>query len=70
VGGDCVARINGEDIVVRGDIILAVGGVPFGPGELVVRQIRERMERAKSGDALPVAILGAGKVIDLTTRVP
>ena len=69
-GGDRVARINGEDIVVRGDIILAVGGVPFGPGELIMQQIRERMERAKSGDALPVKILRAGRVIELTTRVP
>jgi S1-C subfamily serine protease len=69
-GGDRVARINGEDIVVRGDIILAVGGVPFGPGEMVVQQIRERMEQAKSGDALPVTILRAGKVLELTTRVP
>jgi hypothetical protein len=37
---------------------------------MVVQQIRERMEQAKSGDALPVTILRAGKVLELTTRVP
>ena len=69
-GGDRVAHINGEDVVVRGDIILAVGGVPFGPGEGVIERIRARMERAKSGEVLPVRVLRAGKVIELTTRVP
>jgi len=69
-GGDRVARLNGEDIVVRGDIILAVGGVEFAPGEAVVQRIRERMEKAKSGDTLPLTILRAGKVLELTARVP
>jgi S1-C subfamily serine protease len=69
-GGDRVARISEEDIVVRGDIILAVGGVQFAPGEVVLRQIRERMEQAKSGEVLPVTILRAGKIIELSTRVP
>ena len=68
--GDRVARVNGEDIVVRGDIILAVGGVEFGPGEAVVQRIRERMEAAKSGDTLTLKILRAGKVLELTVRVP
>jgi serine protease Do len=69
-GGDRVARINGEDIVVRGDIILAVGGVDFGLGEAVIRRIRERMERAKSGEALTVKVLRAGKVLEVIFHVP
>jgi S1-C subfamily serine protease len=69
-GGDRVARVNGEDIVVRGDIILAVGGVEFGPGETVMRQIRDVMEKAKSGDTLTLKVLRAGKVLELTARVP
>ena len=56
--------------MVRGDIILAVGGVEFGPGEAVVQRIRERMEAAKSGDTLTLKILRAGKVLELTVRVP
>ena len=69
-GGDRVARVNGEDIVVRGDIILAVGGIEFGPGEAVIRKIRERMEEARSGDAVTLKILRAGKVLELIVRVP
>jgi serine protease Do len=69
-GGDRIARVNGEDIVVRGDIILEVGGVEFGPGEAVMQQIRERMEDVKSGGTLMLKILRTGKVLDLTVRVP
>ena len=68
-GGDGVARINGEDVVVRGRSSWR-SGVPFGPGEGVIERIRARMERAKSGESLPVKILRAGKIIELTTRVP
>ena len=67
-GGDRAARINGEDIVVRGDIILAVGGVEFGPGDVVMLRIRERMEHAKSGDKFTLTVLRAGKVIELTLQ--
>jgi len=67
-GGDRAARINGEDIVVRGDIILAVGGVEFGPGAVVMQRIRERMEQAKSGDTLTLTVLRAGRVIALTLQ--
>ena len=56
--------------MVRGDIILAVGGVEFGPGETVMRQIRDVMEKAKSGDTLTLKVLRAGKVLELTARVP
>jgi serine protease Do len=71
-GGDRIARVNGEDIVVRGDIILAVGGVEFGPGEAVVRRIRDVMEKAQAGEPLPLKVLRAGKVVelDLAARVP
>jgi serine protease Do len=69
-GGDRVARVNGEDIVVRGDIILAVGGIEFGPGEAVMRKIRERMEETRSGDAVTLKVLRAGKVRELIVRVP
>jgi serine protease Do len=69
-GGDRVARINGEDLVVRGDIILAIAGIDFGPGDVVLKQIRERLEQVRSGDALPLKILRAGKVLEITARVP
>jgi S1-C subfamily serine protease len=67
-GGDRAARINGEDVVVRGDIILSVGGVEFGPGDVVMQRIRDRMEHAKSGDTLTLTVLRAGKVIELTLQ--
>jgi S1-C subfamily serine protease len=69
-GGDRAARINGEDLVVRGDIILAIAGIEFGPGDVVLRRIRQRLEQARSGDALAVKILRAGNVIEVTARVP
>ena len=47
----------------------AVGGIEFGPGEAVIRKIRERMEEARSGDAITLKILRAGKVLELIVRV-
>jgi S1-C subfamily serine protease len=66
LGGDRGARISGEDLVLRGDIILTVGGVEFGPGDVVMRRIRERMEQPKPGETLTLKILRAGKVVELT----
>ena len=50
--------------------VLAVAGVEFGPGDVVLRRIRQRLEQARSGDALAVKILRAGNVIEVTARVP
>ena len=55
---------------MRGDIILAIAGIEFGPGAVILKRIRERLEQARSGDALPVKILRAGKVLEITARVP
>ncbi len=67
-GGDRTAVIGGQEIVVRGDVILAVQGITFGPDSF--SRIRERMSALRPGDEVTVTILRAGKITELKTRVP
>ena len=69
-GGDRTARINGEDIVVRGDIILAVAGVEISPGADAVNEIHTRLLAQPPGSTFALKILRAGKVLELTGRLP
>jgi serine protease Do len=68
-GGTKLAVIEGEDIVLGGDIILEVQGVPVrGLGSY--EKIREVLIQLPSGGTLKVAVLRAGDVIELTGRKP
>ncbi len=68
-GGDRTATIAGQELVVRGDIILAVEGIPVGTLEDFLK-IRERLASLRAGENLRVKILRAGRVIELTGRAP
>lgn len=68
-GGDRTAVIGGREIVVRGDVILAVQGIAFGSPDSFSR-IRERMSALRPGHEVTVTILRAGKITELKARVP
>ncbi len=68
-GGDRTAVIGGREIVVRGDVILAVQGIAFDSSDSLSR-IRERMSALRPGDEVTVTILRAGKITELTIKVP
>jgi serine protease Do len=68
-GGTTTAVIDGEKLVVGGDIILAVEGVQLrGSPDLV--KIRETLNRLASGRPFKASVLRAGKVVELTGKVP
>jgi serine protease Do len=68
-GGTKVAIIDGEQIVVGGDIILKVQGIPA--GDLTsYEKIRDVLAELPSGARLTVTVLRAGRVIELTGRKP
>jgi serine protease Do len=68
-GGTTTATIDGESLVVGGDIILSVGGVKVnGVPELV--KIREALNRLASGQPFKATVLRAGKVLELTGKAP
>ena len=68
-GGTTFATVGGEQVVLGGDIVLAVDGVQAGSVANMVK-IKDQMSAAKSGTPLKVTILRAGRVLDLTVKVP
>jgi serine protease Do len=68
-GGDRTAIIDGQEIVVRGDVILDVVGIPVRT-EDDMPKIRKKLGDMNSGDSFPIRVLRAGKVIDLIGTVP
>jgi S1-C subfamily serine protease len=68
-GGTTPATIDGEPLVLGGDIILSVMGVPTGGLENYDR-IRRVVSDLPSGQPLTVTILRAGKVLTLEANKP
>ena len=68
-GGDRIATIRGEQIVVRGDIVLSVAGIAI-KSEADLPKIRERIGAMSSGEPFKASILRAGQVIELTGKAP
>lgn len=69
IGGTYKATIAGGELLVGGDIILAVGGIPVstdGPSA----QIMDYLNNLRPGDVVTVRILRAGQITELKTHVP
>ena len=69
LGGDRIARIDGRDIAVRGDVVLAIAGIAI-KGDADVPKIREKLGAMASGQPFKATVLRAGRVIELTGKVP
>jgi S1-C subfamily serine protease len=68
-GGTKLATIAGESLVLGGDILLAVDDIPV-TSVASAALIRERLNALTPGDAFKVTALRAGRVLELTGRVP
>jgi S1-C subfamily serine protease len=68
--GTLAAVIEGEPLVVGGDIILEVQGVPFIPDGSSYTVIRERLTSLKPGDKITVLVLRDGRKEELTAKLP
>ncbi|MCZ6599897.1 MAG: trypsin-like peptidase domain-containing protein [Acidobacteria bacterium] len=66
--GTYMATIDGESMLVGGDIILSVMGIKV--GESNVEAIREAIRALASGDTLRVEVLRQGKRVSLATVKP
>ena len=67
-GGTTTITIDGEALVVGGDIILSVEGIEVTKGSLI--KVRETLNQLRSGDVFKATVLRAGRVLELTGRVP
>jgi S1-C subfamily serine protease len=68
-GGTTSATIGGHSLVVGGDIVLEVAGVPVNSASDLVT-IRDRLRQLTGGQTFPVSVLRAGRVLQLTGRLP
>jgi S1-C subfamily serine protease len=68
-GGSTFATIGGEQIVLGGDIILSVEGIPAGPVANLMK-IRSHMNTLKAGAPFKATVLRAGRVIELSGKMP
>jgi serine protease Do len=64
-----VARIDGKDVPLGGDIVLAAMGVPL-ENETSFDKVRARQAQLRSGDELIFKVFRAGRVIELKGRMP
>jgi serine protease Do len=69
LGGDRTATISGQEIVVRGDIVLTMAGIAI-KSDADVPRIRERLGTLPAGQSFKASVLRAGRVIELTGKVP
>ena len=68
-GGTKVALIDGESMLVGGDIILKVEEMAVG-GLAAYEKIREALAGLPSGATINVTVLRAGQVLELSGRMP
>ncbi len=67
--GTTRATVGDEDLIVGGDIILDILGIPLSAPSSVAT-IRQKITDLKSGDPVTVTVLRGGKTITLTTTTP
>ena len=70
LGGTYKAEIAGSEILVGGDIILAVGGIAVLPDGAAMPKILEYLSNLKTGETITIKILRAGQVSELKTVMP
>lgn len=68
-GGNRTAVIDGQTLVVGGDILLAVEGIPTG-NLADYQRMRDHMEKLAPGATITVTVLRAGRVLNLTGKAP
>ena len=67
-GGTIVATIGGEQIVLGGDIMLSVEGIKAEAANIV--KIRDLLATKAPGSPFKATVLRAGRVLELTGRLP
>ena len=68
-GGDRIATLRGQELVVRGDIVLSMAGIAI-RSEADVPKIREKIGAMQTGEPFKASVLRAGRVIELTGKAP
>lgn len=70
IGGTYKAAIAGGELLVGGDIILAVGNIAVTPDGAGLMKVWDYVNGLKTGDQIVVKVLRAGQVVELETSLP
>jgi len=65
--GTTPAVVGGVNLTLGGDIILAVAGMPIEANTGNYRRIRDRLRRAQPGEQIPIIVLRAGRIVELSS---
>lgn len=68
-GGEVSAVIDGNELLLGGDVILSINGVKVAPGNRNYDDIFRKLSSLKPGDTLTCKILRAGEVQELSTII-
>jgi len=68
-GGNRTAVIDGQTLVVGGDVLLAVEGIPAG-NLADYNRMREYLQNLPAGATITVTVLRAGRVLNLVGKAP
>jgi S1-C subfamily serine protease len=66
-GGDRIGIVEGQQLAVGGDILLAVQGMPVASNDDMVKVLR-MLETLKSGETLRVTVLRDQKPVELSMK--
>lgn len=69
IGGTYKAGIAGGEMLVGGDIILAVGEIAVTPDGTGLMKVWDHLNNLKPGDPIMVKVLRAGQILELKTQV-
>ena len=64
-GGTTEAIIGGEKLILGGDIILSLNGIPFDISDETLSKIASSVENLKENDPFELTVLRGGKVLTL-----
>jgi S1-C subfamily serine protease len=68
-GGNRTAVVDGQTLVVGGDVLLAVDGIPAG-NLADYNRMREHLQKLPAGATVTVTVLRAGRVLNLVGKAP
>ncbi len=66
--GDTEVTIDGEKIIIGGDIILSINGIKFELNDESLLNISKTIEHSEGNDPLEIVVLRGGKIITLGRR--
>jgi S1-C subfamily serine protease len=68
-GGTVKSTVDGENLILGGDVILSVNGIRISDGDASLKSIRESLVGTGPGTTLRAEVLRAGEIVELSVVV-